>query len=216
MDSDDPRIRVTCNLCRHGVMDPPGYMEADTYTCPHCGHVFNLDEDEDVTLTCEFLGYPDTVFWYLTPFLACRQCRELIELPYSNLTQTDEAGKLLLAGGNPPELPSEEWSATFGCRKCGHVAEYFYVEVEALPIPKYSEGTYQSGKGVYLARFPCGDRHCTTPVSMYVDTVDKNASEAVELLRSGVFDGKTMPCGHEMKTVPAKFYTVEPVMHRMW
>ena len=155
-------------------------------------------------------------FYYLAPILHCHHCWGEIELPYSPLPQTDEAGTVLPQGEDPPALPSEEWSATFGCRVCGHMSECGGDEVTVAPVHKQTEGSYQSGKGVYSLRFPCGDRHCTTLVSMFLDTGDGNASEAVALLRSGLFDGVPLPCGHPMKTIPAKFYQAEPVMRRLW
>ena len=217
--SDVISVFVKCVPCGHEISTTADWFLLDLYTCENCGRTFDLDKDEDdENLEISYTDYAanrSTIYWYLAPLLTC-ECRARIELPYSNLPQTDEKGKTLSKGEDPPELPSEGWSATFGCRECGRIIEYFYRDVTIGPIPKMTEGTYQSGKGVYRAEFPCGDRRCTTPVSMYVDIKDRNASEAVELLRSGLFDGKIMPCGHEMKTVPAPLYKVEPVLRRLW
>jgi hypothetical protein len=140
----------------------------------------------------------------------------MIELPYSNLPRTDDKGVILLEGGDPPELPSEGWSSTFGCRDCGRIRSYGPADVILWPLHKWTEGLYQSGKGVYRVEFPCGDRRCTTRASIHVDIESGNATAAVALLRSGIFDEKPLSCGHKMKTVPADFYRVEPVMRRMW
>ena len=51
---------------------------------------------------------------------------------------------------------------------------------------------------------------------MYVDTRNKNANEAVEVLRTGMFDGKLAACGHEIKTVPAKYYKIELAKIPLW
>jgi len=51
---------------------------------------------------------------------------------------------------------------------------------------------------------------------MYVDIDRGNASDVVKTLRSGLFDGQILACGHEMRTVPEKFYTVAPVLKRLW
>jgi hypothetical protein len=206
-------VSLKC-VCGHSTTTTEDWLDShEAYKCEHCGREFNLDADDDGGLEMDF-PEPE-VFWYLAPVLFC-ECGALIELPYSNLPQTDADGKILLRGEDPPVLPSEDWIATFGCRKCGRIAIYFYGLVTVYPIPKLSEGVYQSGKGVWHAEFPCGDRRCKVLASMYVDTGNGSASEAVALLRSGIFDGTLLACGHEMKTIPEKFYRVEPVLRRLW
>jgi hypothetical protein len=221
LDYGDPSrpIIVTCGRCKHQVEANLKWLDAQTsFTCQKCGNivadmdVIEGNSDEEINIS-----HPEPV-WYLAPRLTCRcdSCELPMELPYSNLPQTDERGLALLQGGDPPVLPTEEWLVTFGCRACGCVREYFDSDVTVAPIPKWTEGIYQSGKDVYSVEFPCGDKHCTTPVSMFLDIGNGNASAVVDLLRSGLFDGKLMPCGHEMKTVPATFYKVLPVMQRLW
>jgi len=173
--------------------------------CPLCGGVINFDE----------LIPDETDYYYLVPVMHC-QCAALIELPYSPLPQADSDGRVLLRGEDPPTLPPAEWSATFGCIACGHISVYVGNQVTIETVLKLKEGRYQSGKCVYYARFPCGDRRCTFRESMYLDTRNKNATEALGLLRSGLFDGQVLSCGHPMKTIPATFYRIEPVMNRLW
>jgi transcription elongation factor Elf1 len=209
-------VYLKCRLCGHRSEVTDDWLDGhDTFTCPGCGRVFNLDDDEDDDLEIEGTSEGPEIFWYLAPMLIC-QCGARIELPYSNLPQTDQDGKILLRAEDPPELPSEDWTATFGCRRCGHVSIYYADDVTIAPVLKWAEGIHQSGKGVYAVRFPCGDKRCTTPVSIHVDIGDGNASEVVAALRSGIYDEQRLPCGHAIKTVPAKFYQVEPVIRRMW
>lgn len=189
-------------------------IESGTYQCPGCGRTYYLEDESDTRLRFLTSDGPE-VCWYLAPLMTC-DCGELIELPYSNIPQTDEKGKLLLKGEDPPTLPSGEWSEVFGCLQCGLIRERFDWDVKVWPIPKVSEGQYQSGKGVWRVEFPCGSRGCTTLASMYVDIGNRNASEVESLIRSGVFDGKVLPCGHEMRTVPEKFYKVEAISRRLW
>jgi hypothetical protein len=212
----DKRDDATCGHCGHvGTLTTDQMLTQDTYVCAGCGHIFDLNDDDDDNL---HLGPPVSSIrerWYFVPVVWC-QCGVQVELPYTNPPQTDEEGKTLIAGEDPLVLPSEGWSVIFGCYACGNLSRYVASDVEAYPLLKMTEGEFRSGEGVYLARFPCGDRHCTTPVSIHVDIGTGNASEAVAQLRSGIFDGKLMPCGHAMKTVPAKFYSVEAVTRRMW
>jgi hypothetical protein len=51
----------------------------------------------------------------------------------------------------------------------------------------------------------------------YPDTLGgADANGAIAALRSGIFDGQKLRCGHEVKTVPAKYYHAERVTARMW
>ena len=212
-------------------MDIPPEEEgySDTYSCPHCQHTFVhfsrllADDDTEPCPECgkviDFDALDPQIdakeVYYLAPLLRCRRCSAVLELPYSNLPQTDQAGRALLRGEDPPELPPEGWSAVFGCRACGHVTTYRTADVNIGPILKWTEGSYQSGKGVYFAEFPCGDRRCTTPAKMYVDIGNGSKDDLLGFLRSARLQG-TCPSGHELKTVPATLYTVEPVLRRMW
>jgi hypothetical protein len=155
-----------------------------------------------------------SLFWYLIPAIRC-QCGAWIDLPYFHLPLSDETGLTLPEGEDPPQLPLEGWSATFGCRECGRVAGYTAQDVKVVPIPKAREGKHQSGKGVYFAKFPCGDRRCPVLASMYVNIGDGNASEVLDLLRSAHFQW-ILPCGHEMKTVPERYYEIVPVTRPLW
>ena len=213
MAADVP-THVKCVACGHEITTTKAYLDArEVYVCEGCGRSFNLDDDEDDDLKVEYED-PE-ILWYLAPMLTCH-CGKMIELPYSDLPLTDQEGVTLVGGEDPPELPSEEWSAVFGCTECGRISIYVASQVKTHPIPKLTEGIYQSGKGVYHAEFPCGDKRCIVPALMYVDAGVRSASEVVPLLRSGLFDGKQLSCGHQMKTVPEPFYRVVPVLRRLW
>lgn len=151
---------------------------------------------------------------YLFPVIQCRHCRNWMEMPYSNLPETDEGGRFLIQREDPPELPPEGWSATFGCRVCGHVLAYGAADVTNEVTHKEQAGQYQSGKGVHAAEFPCGQKDCKTPAQIYVDIGRGNANDVVQFLR-GVLYGQCLS-GHSLKTVPEKYYKVVPVLHRLW
>jgi predicted RNA-binding Zn-ribbon protein involved in translation (DUF1610 family) len=181
--------------------------EHETDTCESCGRLIDFNDLEDVW----------EPFFYLAPAILCHQCRSPIELPYSNLPQVQirSDGELRLLAGDPPELPPEEWSATFGCRTCGHVTTYAGRAATTVPIQKWKEGSFQSGRGVYRAEFPCGDTRCKAPASMYVDIGEGNANDVIQLLRSAHVQW-TLPCGHEIRAAPERYYKISPVMRRMW
>jgi hypothetical protein len=203
--------------------------EVDRFECPHCQVVFFRHFSIEQLGEFDIAPFPNCKkpidfyeldelnddFYYLAPVLFC-ECGSAMELPYSPLPRTDKDGKVLLQGEDPPTLPPEGWSAIFGCRACGRISTYAANVAEMSPVLKLTVGQHQSGKGVYYARFPCGDRRCSTLASVYVDIRVGNASEVLESLRSGLYDGQILECGHSMKTVPAKFYTIEPVLKRMW
>jgi hypothetical protein len=43
-----------------------------------------------------------------------------------------------------------------------------------------------------------------------------DADDAIAVLRSAIFAGRKLRCGHELKTIPAKYYHAERVTDRMW
>src|SRR6266852_8919296 len=127
---------------------------------------------------------------------------------------SDDDGLTLPRHEDPPKLPSEGWSATFGCRECGRVAACPGRGVLVQSIPKRREGLYLAGKGVHFAEFPCGDKDCRTPASMCRDSGRGNANVALAVLRSPYFQWILHSCGHEMKPTPGSYYGTEPVMRR--
>ena len=198
--------RYQCPHCQYIFAHTLAWeADEDIEPCPKCGKIIDFDEIDSL----------DAEFYYLAPLMRCRKCQLVFELPYSNLPQTDQGGTVLLRGEDPPKLPSEEWSAIFGCRACGIVTTYGTADVSIGPILKWIEGSYQSGKGVFYAEFPCGERRCTTPARMYVDIGDGSRGDLLQFLRSARLQG-TCPSGHELRTVPEKLYNVEPVLRRMW
>jgi hypothetical protein len=174
--------------------------------CPRCASILDLDRMDAL----------DPEFHYMTPILMCRVCSVVFELPYFNLPQMSPIAQVLLPGENPLQLPPESWSIVFGCRACGHASEYAIADLSIGVALKWKVGSYRSGRGVYLARFPCGESHCEALSSMYIDTDNGGASEALTLLRSGIFDERQLPCGHLQKTLPEESYSVGPVLRRLW
>jgi hypothetical protein len=159
---------------------------------------------------------------YLAPALECR-CGALIWLPYEGLPETDEGGVRILAGSDPPELPKAEWSQVFACTQCGSAAPFAGTQVIMQPVPGHSAGLRHSDAAVFLVESECGNKDCRTPFRWHVDMSgrrnkpsERNASGAVAAVRSGVFDGQLLPCGHRYRTIPAQLYRATPVTARMW
>jgi hypothetical protein len=151
----------------------------------------------------------------LRQFCVGGHCSQIIELFYSSLPETDRDGRLLLQGEDPPEMPPAEWRAVFGCLQCGRVSEYAAGQVLIARIPKFSKGSYQSGKGVCFVEFPCANKGCKALFSMYLDIGDSALSAVVPKLRQTHFYHQ-LPCGHALMPVPEKFYRVHAVTRRLW
>lgn len=156
-------------------------------------------------------------FYYMAPAILCYNCLTPIELPWSPLPLTDSTATALVRGEDPPALPEDTWSATFGCMTCGFVVEYRGYDVSHVAIPKSAEGKYQSGKGVYFLEFQCGNTRCKAPVSLHVDIGTRSTEQAIDQLRSGTIP-LAMPCGHPIRdqAAPKEFYNLSPVLKRMW
>jgi hypothetical protein len=193
----------------------------DSILCPFCKETVNLvnvhldgdpteEELRNLTWRWKVQGY-----FYLAPVLRCSNCQTALELFYPNLPETDLGGRLLLGGTDPPVMPPEEWHVIFGCLECGHVEDYGAAQVTTKPLLKTSRGLYQSGKGVCFVEFPCADKDCKAPFSMYVDTGERNLSAVVQTLRQAHFQ-HTLPCGHALMPAPEKYYRVHPVKRRLW
>lgn len=227
MIPEDPEdlLDFNCPKCNGWIQTSGAWFDKhDWMACPRCGLNIDLSEvdlDEDVTdftqedlLNLESGGMPG-IRRYLAPLLHCGNCSRVLELFCSRTPETDRGGLLLLGGADPPETPPAEWTAVFGCLACGHVAEYAGAQVRIEPVLKGTEGIYHSGKGVSRVEFPCADRRCKLPFSMYVDIGRKKPSSLVQLVRSAGFRYR-LPCGHDLLPVPEKFYSVHPVMGPMW
>jgi hypothetical protein len=161
--------------------------------------------------------------YYLTPIIDCESCRHHVGLPYDGLPETDEWGVRILEDSDRPLLPSEGWSEIFGCTRCGHVAAYSHNQVKMHLVPKRSRSRSHAGANVYRVEFPCANRDCRSRFSIHVCTGEyregqraRDESNAVAALRTGLFDGQRLPCGHHYKTIPADFYRAEHVTSRMW
>jgi hypothetical protein len=218
---EDPYIvSFDCPHCKVKVLSSGEWFDArDEMLCPFCKQLINLDEvdtDDDgvIDFPVEYES-PLRIHYYFAPILRCHNCSQTIELFYSNLPETDRDGELLLQGGDPPERPPAEWRAIFGCLKCGHVLEYAAAHVLIAIFPKFSRGSYQSGKGVCRVEFPCAAKDCKSPFSMYVDIGESTLGATVAKLRRTHFY-YTLPCGHSLMPVPEKFYKVHAVTRRLW
>jgi hypothetical protein len=216
MDSNPDIVTFICPHCQGKNLVSGKWFDANTtLPCVFCQQGVNLDDidledDGDNTVDIDF----DPAY-YLAPVLACAHCRSEIQLFCSPLPETDEAGVRLVQGENPPEMPPDGWSALFGCLGCGSVSEYVAVQANVKTLLKLSRGQYQSGTGLYRVEFPCADKTCKRPFTMYVDMGNVAPSAVIPELRQAHFH-HTLPCGHLLMPVPDKYYSVYPVVHRMW
>jgi hypothetical protein len=152
-------------------------------------------------------------FWYIAPLVRCHECRSEIWLPYDDLPQTD--GDRYCSGEDELEFPCDEiWSIAIACHRCALVDTYTVFDLWPEILPKQTEGRY-GGATLLCARFPCGNRTCNLPVTVYGDSSIGSESDFVQFLRSVKAHGN-LPCGHEIKTVPALFYRTHRVTSRLW
>jgi hypothetical protein len=163
----------------------------------------------------------NTEYWYGTPAIYC-ECGAAICLPYGSLPGMDSRGTTL-KGNDPLELPPDEWSQVFGCIRCGHIATYAGIQVCTLLVRKPSKSIFHKYADVWRVTFPCGDKGCAALLSVHVDMREyhatpntADASDAVAALRTADVAGQRLSCGHDLKTIPAKFYQAERVTSRMW
>lgn len=164
---------------------------------------------------------PKGVFDYWNPALHCK-CTLPIWLPYGSLPQMDEEATPL-EDSDLLELPSETWSRIFGCIRCGRIATYTGDQVEAARVLKRSASLFHSHADVWLVVLQCGEKHCAALHSVHLDMREyhatpntADATDAVAALRSGMFDGQMLPCGHTLKTIPRELYHATRVTSRMW
>ena len=136
-------------------------------------------------------------------------CAPII-LPYPNLkAMTWE--DIPEEGIHLPDWPPDGWSTLFGCSECGFVSEYFSLDVEWGLIPKSAPGRFHSGADCFCIEFRCGQRNCKAPTKLHVQRSGLTESAVRDLLRRPFFIG-SLPCGHDVPSLPAREYSVRKIM----
>jgi len=158
------------------------------------------------------------------PVLYCKnpdpthECEPIV-LPYSGLKTTAlTLGELWDEYPETPEgethlldWPPDEWKAFFGCSECGFVSEYTSVDVDHLSIPKSVPGIFHSGADCFCIEFRCGQRNCALPTKLHVQMSGLTESGVQALLRRPFFIG-SLPCGHDVPSLPISQYQIHKVM----
>lgn len=157
----------------------------------------------------------EDVLLFSAPVVGCAKCYESIALPYGELPRIALAQLFDTQTEDQIELPPDGWKATFGCRACGHVSSYTDEDVISDAHRHGDAAGYHDAARLFAASFPCGNMHCKAPARVYANIESGDASEYPRLLRSGFFWG-ILPCGHDLATVPEKFYGIERVGARLW
>jgi len=103
-----------------------------------------------------FVSEPPEPFWYLAPILTCA-CGNWIELPYSNLAQTDEAGVRLLRGEDPPERPRKNGSQCSYAVCAGAQERTLTGRWKRSQFRSCQKGYTSLAKVFFRVRFPCGE-----------------------------------------------------------
>jgi hypothetical protein len=157
----------------------------------------------------------DEVFLFDAPFLRCRGCSGEIPLTYGPLPRITLAQSLDSEFEDQTVWPPDEWRATVGCHACGRVDSYSADDVETHGSLLGAASQYHDSATLFVAKFPCGKLHCKAPATVYANTETGGAAEFLRRLRSGFYQGR-LPCGHDLTTVPDKFYSIERISQRLW
>jgi hypothetical protein len=162
------------------------------------------------------------IYFYLHG-LDCSKCGQTIWLPYGGARCQILGAEMRSVSSDPLVWPSAGWSQVFGCIECGQIAPYAATQVNGLLVPKSLEDSWHAHPDVYLVTCECGDKDCQSPFSLHIDlsgynvtTAATGTERAVDVMRSGVFDGQPLPCGHQYRTIPAPFYRATKITDRMW
>ncbi len=157
----------------------------------------------------------DRPAFFTAPFIHCSKCRRLIPLPYGPLPRTDLVELIRTKVEDRISLPAGEWTAIFGCPRCGRVSSYSRTDIRPYSHPPGKARGYHDSATLFAATFPCANMRCKVPATVYANIETGGASEYLRLLRLGSFQGK-LPCGHDIGSVPESRYTIERVTERLW
>jgi hypothetical protein len=156
----------------------------------------------------------------LAPYVVCKHAQRsddtpcpLILLPYPNLKATGWEG-IAEEETNLPDWPADGWSALFGCSECGFVSEYFYLDVEWGLIPKSTPGRYHSGADCFCIEFQCAQKSCKASTKLHVQKNGLTESAVRDLFCRPFFIG-FLPCGHEVRSLPASGYKIHEVVDQI-
>ena len=157
----------------------------------------------------------DDLLLFSEVHLLCTKCQQKIPLPYGELPRTTLDQLLGREVEDQIAWPPDEWKATFACPACGRVDSYGAADIRELTGRYGDAAGYHDEATMFVARFPCANRRCKLPATVYANIETGGASEYRRMLRSGFFQGK-LACGHDLGSVPESFYTIERVSERLW
>jgi len=153
----------------------------------------------------------------LSPYVVCKHAKRpddiecsLIVLPYPNLKASDW-DQLVEEGIRLPDWPPDGWSALFGCSECGFVSEYFFLDVDWRLVPRLAPGVFHSGADCFCIEFQCGQKSCKAPTKLHVQRSELTENAVLDLLRRPFFIG-SLPCGHDVPSLPFNQYQIHKVM----
>lgn len=151
--------------------------------------------------------------YLLLPLIHCKHLSDPacppIVLPYSGLRAVpeEERSNLWLEEKYQPDWPSNEWSAIFGCSACGFLSQYTCFDVEWEIVPKSAPGVFHSGANCFCIEFRCARKNCKAPTTIHVEKHGATESDILRLFRESFFLG-TLPCGHEILSLPEREYKI--------
>ena len=140
-----------------------------------------------------------------------------IVLPYPNLkAMTDEEFDAELEATLEEEIhlldwPGDGWQAFVGCSECGFVSLYTGIDVLWRYLPKSAPGRYHSGADCFCIEFQCGQKSCKAPTKLHVQKSGLTENGVLDLLRRPFFIG-SLPCGHDVPSLPLNQYQIHKVM----
>jgi len=157
----------------------------------------------------------DDLLLFSEQHLLCKKCKQKIPLPYGRLPRTT-LDQLFDRGFETQIVwPPDEWKAIFACAACGRVDSYDGYDIRALTGRYGDAAGYHDEATMFVGRFPCANRHCKFPATVYANIETGGASEYLRMLRSGLFQGK-LACGHDIGSVLESFYRIDRVTERLW
>lgn len=161
-------------------------------------------------------------FYIYSPYLECKHPRESHELscpaillPYPNL-KTFQWGDEGIQEEEifPPEWPSDQWTAIFGCSECGFLYPYTWRDINYGLLPKSTPGRYHTGANCFCVEFRCAHASCKAVIKVHVEKQGATESDILSMFRGPFFMG-LLPCGHEIRSVPLSEYKIHKVMGRI-
>jgi predicted RNA-binding Zn-ribbon protein involved in translation (DUF1610 family) len=157
----------------------------------------------------------DDLLLFSEQHLLCKKCRQKVPLPYGRLPRTTLAQ--LFDGGFEDQIvwPPDEWKAVFACPACGRVDSYDASDIRELTGHYGDAAGYHDEATMFVARFPCANRHCKLPAIVYANVETGGASEYLRMLKLPFFQGM-LACGHDMGSVPESFYSIDRVTECLW